>query len=97
MADGASARAPARRPQPFGPAPAGGYEPLEAGPDTCAFLRGGKVLVVAKLRPGAGGALCSTPGGEWRDIMHGRQRSLGGRVAVAELVGEDGVAVYERL
>ena len=30
----------------------GGYEPLDAGPDVCAFLRG-DVLVAVPLRPGA--------------------------------------------
>jgi len=29
---------------------AGAYEPLEAGPDVCAFVRGGEVLAVAVLR-----------------------------------------------
>jgi (1->4)-alpha-D-glucan 1-alpha-D-glucosylmutase len=34
------------RPEAF----AGAYEPLDAGPDVCAFVRGGSVLVVAVLR-----------------------------------------------
>jgi (1->4)-alpha-D-glucan 1-alpha-D-glucosylmutase len=29
---------------------AGSYEPLDAGPDVCAYLRGGEVLVIAVLR-----------------------------------------------
>jgi (1->4)-alpha-D-glucan 1-alpha-D-glucosylmutase len=36
----------AERPGAF----AGAYEPLDAGPDVCAFVRGGQVLVVAVLR-----------------------------------------------
>jgi len=32
---------------------AGGYEPVDLGPDVCAFTRGGEVLVAVPLRPGA--------------------------------------------
>jgi (1->4)-alpha-D-glucan 1-alpha-D-glucosylmutase len=39
----------ARRPELF----EGAYEPLDAGPDVCAFVRGGAVLVAVPLRPGA--------------------------------------------
>jgi (1->4)-alpha-D-glucan 1-alpha-D-glucosylmutase len=39
----------ARRPELF----EGSYEPLDAGPDVCAFTRGGDVLVAVALRPGA--------------------------------------------
>jgi (1->4)-alpha-D-glucan 1-alpha-D-glucosylmutase len=38
-----------RRPELF----EGSYEPLDAGPDVCAFVRGGAVLVAVPLRPGA--------------------------------------------
>ena len=38
-----------RRPAAF----AGGYEPLEAGPDVCAFRRGEHVAVAVPLRPGS--------------------------------------------
>ena len=48
-----------RRPTAF----AGGYEPLEAGADTCAFLRGGDVLVAVALRGEL--ATIDVPG-EWR-------------------------------
>jgi (1->4)-alpha-D-glucan 1-alpha-D-glucosylmutase len=40
----------ARRPDAFSE---GTYEPLEAGPDVCAFTRGGEVLVAVELRPEA--------------------------------------------
>ncbi len=51
----------ARRPAAF----AGSYEPLEAGPDTVAFLRGGEVKVAVALR----GELREPPtAGEWRDV-----------------------------
>jgi maltooligosyltrehalose synthase len=36
----------AERPGAF----AGSYEPLDAGPDCCAYVRGGEVLAVAVLR-----------------------------------------------
>jgi (1->4)-alpha-D-glucan 1-alpha-D-glucosylmutase len=39
----------ARRPDVF----AGSYEPVDAGPDVCAFERGGEVRVAVPLRPGA--------------------------------------------
>jgi (1->4)-alpha-D-glucan 1-alpha-D-glucosylmutase len=38
-----------RRPEAF----AGSYEPIDAGPDVCAFRRGDTVAVVVPLRPGA--------------------------------------------
>jgi (1->4)-alpha-D-glucan 1-alpha-D-glucosylmutase len=84
-----------RRPAPF----AGGYEPVEAGPDACAFLRGGDVLVVVGVRgaPNYEGALTDLPGGRWRDVLRGEERSWDGREAVGRLVGEHGVGVFERL
>ncbi|HET6869511.1 MAG TPA: malto-oligosyltrehalose synthase [Solirubrobacteraceae bacterium] len=84
-----------RRPAPF----AGDYEPLEAGPAACAFLRGGDVLVVVGLRgtPEYEGTLTELPGGRWRDVLRGEERSFDGSDAVARLVGEHGVAVFERL
>ncbi len=51
-----------RRPTAF----AGGYEPLEAGADTCAFLRGGDVLVAVALRGEL--ATIDVPG-EWRELL----------------------------
>ena len=36
----------AQRPEAF----AGSYEPVDAGPDVCAFLRGGEVLVAVPIR-----------------------------------------------
>jgi (1->4)-alpha-D-glucan 1-alpha-D-glucosylmutase len=56
----------ARRPAAFAGAFEGGYEPLDAGQDTCAFLRGGEVLVAVAIR----GDLerFEEPPGEWRDV-----------------------------
>jgi maltooligosyltrehalose synthase len=85
----------ARRPAPF----TGGYEPVEAGADACAFLRGGDVLVVVGVRgsPTYEGTLTELPGGRWRDVLRGEERSWDGRDAVARLVGAHGVGVFERL
>jgi maltooligosyltrehalose synthase len=84
-----------RRPAPF----AGDYEPVEAGPDACAFVRGGDVLVVVGVRgaPDYEGVLTDLPGGRWRDVLRGEERSFDRRDAVARLVGEHGVGVFERL
>ena len=59
----------ARRPGPFA---RGRYEPLDAGPDMCAFLRGDDVLVAVGLRPDAEPpSLAGTwrPRGEWRELL----------------------------
>jgi (1->4)-alpha-D-glucan 1-alpha-D-glucosylmutase len=50
----------ARRPEAF----AGGYEPVDAGPDAIAFVRGGDVFVAAAIR----GEPPSPPEG-WRDVL----------------------------
>ena len=60
----------AERPEAF----AGSYEPLDAGPDVCACLRGGDILVVAVLRePGLDAAL---EGRTVREITGGRWYAL---------------------
>jgi (1->4)-alpha-D-glucan 1-alpha-D-glucosylmutase len=55
----------ARRPDVF----AGSYEPVEAGPDVCAYIRGGEVLVVVPVRPGASADVA--PPGSWRPVLSG--------------------------
>ncbi len=83
----------ARRPAPF----AAGYEPVDAGADACAFLRGGEILVLVALRNAPfEGTLTGLPGGRWRDVLRGDERSFNSRESVAGLVGEHGVAVLER-
>ncbi len=83
-----------RRPAPF----TGDYQPVEAGQSACAFLRGGNVLVVVATRnPPFEGTLTELPGGRWRDVLRGEERSWDGREAVGRLVGEHGVGVFERL
>jgi (1->4)-alpha-D-glucan 1-alpha-D-glucosylmutase len=46
---------------------AGGYEPIDLGPDVCAFTRGGEVLVAVPLRPGAEFDVS----GPWREVAPG--------------------------
>jgi len=53
----------ARRPEAF----EGGYEPVDRGPDVCAFTRGGEVLVVVPLRD----ADPPDPGAGWREVVPG--------------------------
>jgi (1->4)-alpha-D-glucan 1-alpha-D-glucosylmutase len=80
----------ARRPEAF----AGSYEPVEAGPGVCAYLRGGEVLAVAPVR-GYGGARLAVAG-RWRSVLDDRDRDLGAGVAVTELLGDLPVALLER-
>jgi len=83
----------ARRPEPF----AGTYEPLDAGPSTCAFVRGGDVLVAVAVRSGPAEGTVEAPRGQWRDVLHGEERSFGSRTEVQDIVSELGIAVFERL
>jgi (1->4)-alpha-D-glucan 1-alpha-D-glucosylmutase len=53
----------ARLPEAF----AGSYEALEAGADTCAFVRGGDVVVAVAIR--GDGTRFELPAGEWRDVL----------------------------
>jgi (1->4)-alpha-D-glucan 1-alpha-D-glucosylmutase len=85
----------ARRPDAF----AGAYEPIDAGPDVCAFTRcDGEVLVVVVLRPAGDEVDIELPEGRWRDVLGDSDsaRELGGTVAVAQLVGPQGFALLER-
>jgi (1->4)-alpha-D-glucan 1-alpha-D-glucosylmutase len=79
----------ARRPDAF----TGAYEPLPAGPDAVAFARGGEVVAAARLR-GDGAEIVTLPAGAWRDVLG--DRTLSGRLTVADLTGELGIAVLER-
>ena len=83
----------ARRPSPF----ASSYTPLEAGERACGFLRGDDVLVAVAVREGIADERLEAPGGRWRDVLRGEERSLSGRVALRDLLGSHGVAVFERL
>jgi (1->4)-alpha-D-glucan 1-alpha-D-glucosylmutase len=79
----------ARRPDAF----AGAYLPLDAGPDAVAFARGGGVVAAARLR-GDGARSITLPEGSWRDVL--ARRELSGRLSVADLTGELGIALLER-
>jgi (1->4)-alpha-D-glucan 1-alpha-D-glucosylmutase len=83
----------AHRPDAF----RGGYVPLAAGEDACAFLRGGAVLAAVGLRGDGAGASVDVPAGTWRDVLAGGERRLGGPVLLAELLGEHGIALLERV
>jgi (1->4)-alpha-D-glucan 1-alpha-D-glucosylmutase len=86
----------ARRPEIFA---AGSYVPLEGGPAACAFMRAGTVLVVVSL-PRAEAApdpSVEVPGGTWRDVFRGDQRSFAKREPVHRLVSDQGIGVFERL
>jgi (1->4)-alpha-D-glucan 1-alpha-D-glucosylmutase len=85
----------AHRPDAFA---GGGYTPLEAGPDACAFLRGDSVLVATALRAAVSDSAIDVPAGTWRDVLAGGERRLAGRVPLAEeLLGETGMALLERM
>ncbi len=83
----------ARRPEPF----AGTYEPLDAGTSTCAFVRGGDVLVAVAVRSGPVEGTIEAPRGQWRDVLRGEERSFGSRTRAQDIFSELGIAVFERL
>jgi (1->4)-alpha-D-glucan 1-alpha-D-glucosylmutase len=83
----------ARRPEPF----AGTYEPIDAGPSTCAFVRGGDVLVAVAVRSGPVEGTIEAPRGHWRDVLRGEERSFGSRTPAQDIVSDLGIAVFERL
>ncbi|MGI8429226.1 MAG: malto-oligosyltrehalose synthase [Solirubrobacteraceae bacterium] len=85
----------ARRPEPFS---AGDYDPLDAGEATCAFLRGGQVLVVVAVREaGARHGVLEAPRGRWVDVLRGGERSFDPRAPLTGVLDERGVAVFERV
>jgi (1->4)-alpha-D-glucan 1-alpha-D-glucosylmutase len=83
-----------RRPEPL---VGGAYEPLEAGECACAFSRGGEVLVVVAVREDAGNGVLVAPPGRWRDVLRGEERTFDRREPLAGVLGEYGIAVFERL
>jgi (1->4)-alpha-D-glucan 1-alpha-D-glucosylmutase len=82
----------ARRPEPFSDS----YRPLDAGPGTCAFMRGDDVLTVVQVRADAPSTLTGAPGGRWRELLSGQEVSFDQHTPVHRLVGELGVAVFEK-
>jgi (1->4)-alpha-D-glucan 1-alpha-D-glucosylmutase len=86
----------ARRPEAF----AGDYEPVEAGPEVVAYLRGGDVLAVVRVRSGGGPArleLGEAGRGPWSDVLAGVECELGPHPSVEDVVGGDGLALMERV
>jgi (1->4)-alpha-D-glucan 1-alpha-D-glucosylmutase len=84
----------ARRPETF---LVGDYEPLQAGPDACAFVRGGEVFVTVALRDHARSASVQGPAGRWRDVLRGEERSFERCESLPTLLGDHSFAVFERL
>ena len=60
----------ARRPEAF----AGSYEPLDAGPGVCAYVRGGAVLVAVAVRQYAA---FEAPSGDWCAVLPGLAEAQG--------------------
>jgi (1->4)-alpha-D-glucan 1-alpha-D-glucosylmutase len=74
------------------------YEPLDAGDNACAFVRRGEVLVAVALRErGLEATVSEVPGGRWRDVLRGEERSFSGRERVSGLVADHGIGVFERV
>jgi (1->4)-alpha-D-glucan 1-alpha-D-glucosylmutase len=84
----------ARRPELF----AGAYEPIDAGPRVCAFVRGGEVLVAVPLFVGwQESTLQDVPAGRWRDVFTGDDRETGGGLLARRLFSRYPFAVLERV
>jgi (1->4)-alpha-D-glucan 1-alpha-D-glucosylmutase len=75
-----------RRPDAF----AGAYEPLDAGPGVCAFVRGGEVVAAAAIRGDGAGATVPLPGGRWRSVLDA------GDAEGEAAIGPHGIALLER-
>ena len=86
----------ARAPEVFA---AGGYTPLDAGSGGCAFLRGDSVFVAVAL-PRADierDAGFETPGGRWREVVSGEERTFAPREPAARILDPAGIGVFERI
>ena len=74
---------------------AGAYEPVDAGPGVCAYLRGGEVLVVVAVREWEEARLAVA--GRWRSVLDEREPlELESGASVADLTGAWPVALLER-
>jgi len=81
----------ARRPEAF----TGAYEPLDAGPDAIAFVRGDSILAAAVIRATA--ATLTLPPGPWHDVLSGTSlHHDSNEIAVESLCGDHGIALLER-
>jgi (1->4)-alpha-D-glucan 1-alpha-D-glucosylmutase len=82
----------ARRPEAFD---GGAYEPIDAGPGVCAYLRGGEALIVVPVRDWQGARLAVR--GRWRPVLDdGDPIDLTAGADVAQLTGGWPVALLER-
>jgi (1->4)-alpha-D-glucan 1-alpha-D-glucosylmutase len=82
----------ARRPAAFD---GGAYEPVEAGPGVCAYLRGGEALAVVPVRDWQGARLALS--GRWRSVLDdGEPVDLTAGADVAQLIDAWPVALLER-
>jgi (1->4)-alpha-D-glucan 1-alpha-D-glucosylmutase len=84
----------ARRPEVFA---GGAYQPLDAGDSVCAFLRDDEVMVAVAVRGDVGDGTVEVPSGRWRDVLNGEERAFEGRARFADVLGEHGFGVFERL
>ncbi len=84
----------ARQPELF----TGGYDPLDAGPAGCAFLRGGRLLTVVALPRAAesgDGTVLGLPGGRWREVLTGAECSFDRATPLSSVIdASSGVGVY---
>jgi hypothetical protein len=55
------------------------------------------VLVAVAVRDVVEGATFEAPGGRWRDVLRGDERSFSGRCALRDVLGAHGIGVFERL
>jgi hypothetical protein len=53
--------------------------------------------VVVATREDVGSEVISGPGGRWRDVLSGEERSFDRHTTAASLLGRFGVGVFERL
>jgi (1->4)-alpha-D-glucan 1-alpha-D-glucosylmutase len=79
-----------RRPTAF----EGSYEPIDAGPGVCAYLRGEEALAVVPVRA-YDDAEVAVPG-RWRSVLDAREHDLSGGERVTELIGDWPVVLLER-
>ena len=82
-----------RRPAAF---VGGAYQPVDAGPEAIAYLRGDEVLVAVAIRPGVPTGRTAGIDGRWRDVLYGEVRDLGAGADLTELLDAYGIAVLER-
>lgn len=78
----------------------GAYEPIDVGPAALAFLRGGEILVAVVVRDASEdlpGAEIDLPGGEWRDVLRGEERTLDGRQPLGSILDDRGIGIFERV